>query len=569
MATFTGSNLNNIADAVAGTISGFSDEFPFPFPGHDQELVFLQDTIGDFFDCLDGSDTVVAGIGDDTVDGGRGNDLLNGDFGDDILRGDLGADTLIGRLGNDVLYADSPGSTIDTAANRLEGGDGNDSLSGALGNDVLLGGNGVDTISGSNGNDSIQGGQGVDNVKGGGGNDTLTVLNGELLDEFDGFTGIDLINLSDFNTLVATVNLAAGTWSVAGLNSSTLSSVENVKGGGGADSLIGSGVGNNLSGLNGNDTLQGGGGVDTLNGGNGNDSLRGGVGADAVNGDAGNDTLSVLDGEFVDDFDGGTGIDTADLSGFDTEAVTVNLTAGTWSVAGLNSSTLANVENAAGGGGNDLLIGSTAANTFKGGGGSDTLNGGDGNDRLYGFNSLNPTGSTNADTINGGAGNDTITASNGGDFIVGGVGLDVINGNGGNDTVNGGNDTDRIDGGSGSDRLVGGLGIDRLTGGLGRDVMTGGGDVDLFDYNAIAETGVIAAMRDVITDFNAGTSSTSVDRIDLSTIGGFVFGTNLTAVQAGANVLIRLNTDADAAPEAVIQLNNVDAAKINAGDFFL
>jgi Ca2+-binding RTX toxin-like protein len=317
------------------------------------------------------------------------------------------------------------------------------------------------------------------------------------------------------------------------------------------------------------DVLVGGGGVDTLNGGNGDDFLRGGALADVVNGDAGNDTLIVFDGEFIDDFDGGSGADTADLSGFDTEAVTVNLAAGTWSVAGLNSSTLTDVEHANGGGGDDLLTGNTAANTLKGGSGSDTLNGGDGNDRLYGFTSANPTGSTDADTVNGGAGNDTITASNGADVIVGGAGLDIIGGNGGNDTVNGGDDTDRIDGGSGDDRLNGGLGIDGLTGGLGRDVMTGGGEVDIFDFNAIAETGITGATRDVITDFNAGTSTTSVDRIDLSTIGGFTFGGNLTAVQAGAHVLIRLNTDADAAPEAIIQLSNVNLADVNAGDFFV
>jgi Ca2+-binding RTX toxin-like protein len=135
-------------------------------------------------------------------------------------------------------------------------------------------------------------------------------------------------------------------------------------------------------------------------------------------------------------------------------------------------------------------------------------------------------------------------------------------------------------------RLVGNGGNNFLIGGLGRDIMTGNGGVDRFDFNALAESGVTAATRDIISDFDAGSSTTSVDRIDLlaidanELIGGnqiFTFVTGggplatgqARAVQAGANTLIQLNTDADAAAEMVIQLNGVLATNVNAGDFFL
>ncbi len=45
--------------------------------------------------------------------------------------------------------------------------------------------------------------------------------------------------------------------------------------------------------------------------------------------------------------------------------------------------------------------------------------------------------------------------------------------------------------------------------------MSGGVGKDVVDFNAIAEIGNTRAARDVIADFNAGSASTVVDRIDL------------------------------------------------------
>jgi Ca2+-binding RTX toxin-like protein len=160
---------------------------------------------------------------------------------------------------------------------------------------------------------------------------------------------------------------------------------------------------------------------------------------------------------------------------------------------------------------------------------------------------------------------------------------DAITGMGGNDTLTGGGGYDTIDGGTGDDRLAGGGGADRLTGGLGRDRLTGNGGIDRFDFNATPESGTTGAARDVITDFAAGTAATAIDRIDVSTIdanaglGGnqaFIYGGPFTAghiraVQSGGNVILQFNTDADAAPEMTILLQNVLAGNLDGGDFVL
>lgn len=84
------------------------------------------------------------------------------------------------------------------------------------------------------------------------------------------------------------------------------------------------------------------------------------------------------------------------------------------------------------------------------------------------------------------------------------AGADTMAGNIGRDELRGHNGSDTIDGKAGDDILTGGLGKDLLTGGAGRDT---------FDFNAVAESGVGGAKRDVVTDFFRG-----VDHIDLRTI---------------------------------------------------
>ena len=62
------------------------------------------------------------------------------------------------------------------------------------------------------------------------------------------------------------------------------------------------------------DFFAGGTGNDTIIAGSGNDTIQGGENTDSINGGAGNDLIQVLEGQFIDHVDGGSGFDTLDLS---------------------------------------------------------------------------------------------------------------------------------------------------------------------------------------------------------------------------------------------------------------
>ena len=133
-----------------------------------------------------------------------------------------------------------------------------------------------------------------------------------------------------------------------------LSSIENINGSQGGDTLTGAADANVLDGFGGNDRLSGGAG---------NDVLRGGAGAD--------------------DLDGGAGIDTASYySG--SVGVAVNLATAAASGGEAQGDTLAGIENVSGSQGNDSLVGTAGANTLQGWNGNDVLSGGDGKDTLTG-----------------------------------------------------------------------------------------------------------------------------------------------------------------------------------------
>lgn len=97
-----------------------------------------------------------------------------------------------------------------------------------------------------------------------------------------------------------------------------------------------------------------------------------------------------------------------------------------------------------------------------------------------------------------------ITVANNPNPLVGTNAVDVLNGSA---------DGETIIGLAGSDTLRGFSGNDILIGGRGRDTMTGGIGLDVFDFNALKETGKTAATRDRILDFVH-----LQDDIDLSTI---------------------------------------------------
>lgn len=118
------------------------------------------------------------------------------------------------------------------------------------------------------------------------------------------------------------------------------------------------------------------------------------------------------------------GTDTIDASG-QASAVTIDLTPGAFSSIGPNGSgglavgnlsiaTGTTIENAIGGGGNDILIGNSANNLLTGGAGDDTLTGGIGDDTIQGG------GGTDTAVYNGTRASYTVTVTADGATISGG-----------------------------------------------------------------------------------------------------------------------------------------------------
>jgi Ca2+-binding RTX toxin-like protein len=148
----------------------------------------------------------------------------------------------------------------------------------------VLGGKGSDVLIGSSANDTLEGGGGNDLLDGGLGGDVLI-----------GGPGVDT---ADYSSRTAAVNVSTGgpgtpTDGEAGEQDEVDPTVENVTGGAGNDTLVGTAAANILRGGGGNDTLQGAEGNDKLYGDAGDDSLLGEAGADKL---YGSDGADVLDG---------------------------------------------------------------------------------------------------------------------------------------------------------------------------------------------------------------------------------------------------------------------------------
>ncbi|MCT8266401.1 M10 family metallopeptidase C-terminal domain-containing protein [Afifella sp. JA880] len=301
-------------------------------------------------------------------------------------------------------------------------------------------------------------------------------------------------------------------------------------------------------------------------------------------------------------WDGG-GIDTLNVSGFADNAV-IDLREGAWSSIGGMSNNLAvaygaEIENAAGGAGDEVINGNGLDNTLFGGGGSDILSGFSGDDLVFGGRGAsNDTlyGGDGDDRLFSGGGDDRVDGGAGNDFIGSGIGSDIVNGNAGNDTIFGGavpgsdridggdgddviwgggghdslygqtgNDeigagggNDIIDGGAGDDTLFGGEGNDTVTVGAGRDLVYGSGGDDVFIFGADGERDVYAAVsgngHDAIDGFEVGT-----DVLDVSAYAGSF--AELTFADTAAGLVITL------APDASLTLEDVTRDMLSEENF--
>ncbi len=213
------------------------------------------------------------------------------------------------------------------------------------------------------------------------------------------------------------------------------------------------------------------------------------------------DTVYEFSGSEVMTLWDGGGTDLIDASG-QSDAVYINLNEAdgdAYSVIGDTAFWIAygaNIENATGGAGYDIILGNALANEIRGLGGSDMIFANDGDDTV--------NGNMDADHILGGNDNDLLRGGRDNDYINGNQGSDFINGNLGDDSLRGGQDADILHGGQGNDRITGDNGNDTIYGDLGDDILFGDNDRDLFVFNALNSG------NDEIWDFVSG-----VDQIQL------------------------------------------------------
>ncbi|WP_318527330.1 M10 family metallopeptidase [Ruegeria aquimaris] len=166
------------------------------------------------------------------------------------------------------------------------------------------------------------------------------------------------------------------------------------------------------------------------------------------------------------------------------------------------------IENAAGGFGNDIVIGSDGDNQLNGGAGNDRLSGGLGDDTMDGGEGTDTVGfdvdvddvtvtrSGDTFTIVSSQGSDQATGfesfqfadrsltlaemtaladgGSAGRSLTGTPEADVLQGGSGDDTITGLDGNDRLLGEAGNDSMDGGLGADTLNGGDGDDIIIGG-----------------------------------------------------------------------------------------------
>jgi Ca2+-binding RTX toxin-like protein len=446
-----------------------------------------------------GRDTIQGGVGDDDIDGGAGhdgfytcsfgglhggtgNDVVAGGDGDDSLCGGTGEDTLQGGAGFDTLndqdktggddaertvsadvmdggpdrdsvsYGDrtraisitlqdgvanegeaagdemaaeqdtlvgvedvTTGSGHDTivgdgASNLFDGRGGNDTISGGGGDDSVFGNVGQNVLDGDDGDDAVVGSTDPDVVRGGAGND---LVNGEMGDDpvVDGGPGRDVIQ--------------------GGIGKDAIT------GGDGDDVINGEDDDDSIDGGNGADSIGGDAGNDAVNGGDGDDVLNGDIGMDVLRGQGGDDYLrDSLTHLAADEFDGGDGLDVIEYSGR-AGGVTIDLNGGAVSGAPAEGDTLLNIENAFGGEGADVIVGTAGDNELVGGYGRDDVRGGAGSDTLR--------GGFGSDVLDPGAGRDTVTGEQGDDKLTSldGTPDEVLCGSG-QDSVNG-DAADRVD----------------------------------------------------------------------------------------------------------------------------
>jgi Ca2+-binding RTX toxin-like protein len=258
-------------------------------------------------------------------------------------------------------------------------------------------------------------------------------------------------------------------------------------GGNGNDMLTGGSGNDMLFGQADNDVLLGKGGSDLLFGGAGNDVLTGGDADDQMFGEGGDDLLIWNPGDDTELFEGGSGIDTAQVNGGNGGEIFTLTANGTR----VRFDRLDPAPFAVDGGTLERFV--------------VTMNGGD--DR---FSATGNIAALLQVVVDGGAGNDTILGSNGVDQLFGGEGQDFIDGQQGDDLalLGAGDDVFQWDPGDGSDVVEGQAGIDtmRFNGSNAGEAMaiSANGGRALFTRN----------VANIMMDLN------DLEKVDIQALGG-------------------------------------------------
>lgn len=514
---------------------------------------------------------------DNVLTGTNVADVINGLGGNDVLLGLAGNDDLIGGDGDDVLRGGDDDDFLD-------GGSGNDILEGGDGDDILNGGLGIDTVSYENASgpvtidifiqsgflprDTVGAGNDIivnfENITGSAFDDTLSgdsfnnVIAGlDGADTLNGRFGSDTLDYSASDAGV-TVDLLTEIVSGGHAEGDIIDSFENVIGSEHADVLTSA----NFTGV-------------FLDGGAGNDIITNGFGTQTLNGGAGDDTIIALIGRFLDNVDGGAGVDTLDHSAVravDVNGADYDFAAGTFTTTHTSGGdtgpvdlTLLNFEIFQDGAGGNIITGSDLAQRFNGNDGDDTIFGNGGDDTIEGGNGN--------DALDGGAGIDTVsyetaatavtvslaitaqqdTLSAGLDTLsnfenlIGSDFNDTLTGNAGANVLMGGARNDVLDGGAGADTLFGGNGNDILEGGTGADVLDGGNGVDTADYSNATNRVNVSLLSGTGSGNQAeGDTYISIEDLIGSSLGDTLRGNNSDNALDGGNgndVLIGFNGD--------------------------
>ena len=521
----------------------------------------------DALDGAAGNDTLIGGGGADGFVGAEGDDFFLMDAGsfafNNAIDGGLGFDTVsyqLTRSAVTVSLANAGLALVPPGTNVLDSFIGVEGLIGSEYNDLLVGGLEDNVIQGLGGNDTIDGGLGMDmvsysNVKNGVGvqvnlefspqGNTASLAGSDTLISIEGAIGTIYADRLTGNAFDNTFQGLAGNDSISGgAGSDTVSYVEAVN-----SVTINLGIG--LQAINaevGRDTLTsienviGGFGADTLTGNGGNNIIDGGIYAgpvsannttrdDVINGAGGSDTVSYASA----------------LSAVRVTLATQgnNAAQNTW---GGGVDTLISIENLTGSSFNDSLTGTNQANILTGGVGEDTMVGGGGND-LYIVQAGLDHGIDEVITelANGGIDEirytqvglaatvfeNTLTLSSnvtGIERIVIGTGT-VASGNNATGAVTTGLDALNVDASAIANAvtIIGNAGANILTSGLGNDTLIGGDGDDTYVVNNVGD--VITeldplAVDNLLLPINplAGVDTVNVN---INTAGTYVLGANV------------------------------------------